>query len=246
MAFEGLNNAAEQGGNLIIILNDNEMSIAGDFGGMYGTLARLRASGGTAQPNLFNAFGLDYRYVEHGNDVDALVAAFEEVRNIDHPVVVHIHTLKGAGYDGEPTSSATGIHPSSNLSHREPWHSDHCNLSDHEPHEGQCEASHWQNPDSAIGKPDDPRKYYGKMAMAALEPRFASEPGLVVISPPRQGRTASPMNSANAQARIMWIRASPNRMPWLSQLASHGLAAHQWWPLRPHSSNAPMTSSSRR
>ena len=187
VAFEGLNNAAEQGGNLIIILNDNEMSIAGDFGGMYGTLARLRASGGTAQPNLFNAFGLDYRYVEHGNDVDALVAAFEEVRNIDHPVVVHIHTLKGAGYDGEPTSSATGIHPSSNLSHREPWHSDHCNLSDHEPHEGQCEASHWQNPDSAIGKPDDPRKYYGKMAMAALEPRFASEPGLVVISPATPG-----------------------------------------------------------
>lgn len=182
-----MNNAAEQGGNLIIILNDNEMSIAGDFGGMYGTLARLRASGGTAQPNLFNAFGLDYRYVEHGNDVDALVAAFEEVRNIDHPVVVHIHTLKGAGYDGEPTSSATGIHPSSNLSHREPWHSDHCNLSDHEPHEGQCEASHWQNPDSAIGKPDDPRKYYGKMAMAALEPRFASEPGLVVISPATPG-----------------------------------------------------------
>ncbi|AHJ22623.1 1-deoxy-D-xylulose 5-phosphate synthase [Bifidobacterium breve 689b] len=187
VAFEGLNNAAEQGGNLIIILNDNEMSIAGDFGGMYGTLARLRASGGTAQPNLFNAFGLDYRYVEHGNDVDALVAAFEEVRNIDHPVVVHIHTLKGAGYDGEPTSSATGIHPSSNLSHREPWHSDHCNLSDHDPHEGQCEASHWQNPDSAIGKPDDPRKYYGKMAMAALEPRFASEPGLVVISPATPG-----------------------------------------------------------
>ncbi|WP_374188905.1 1-deoxy-D-xylulose-5-phosphate synthase, partial [Bifidobacterium breve] len=187
VAFEGLNNAAEQGGNLIIILNDNEMSIAGDFGGMYGTLARLRASGGTAQPNLFNAFGLDYRYVEHGNDVDALVAAFEEVRNIDHPVVVHIHTLKGAGYDGEPTSSATRIHPSSNLSHREPWHSDHCNLSDHDPHEGQCEASHWQNPDSAIGKPDDPRKYYGKMAMAALEPRFASEPGLVVISPATPG-----------------------------------------------------------
>lgn len=62
-------------------------SIAGDFGGMYGPLARLRASGGTAQPNLFNAFGLDYRYVEAGNDVSALVAAFEEVRDIDHPVV---------------------------------------------------------------------------------------------------------------------------------------------------------------
>ena len=175
--------------------------IAGDFGGMYGPLARLRASGGTAQPNLFNAFGLDYRYVEAGNDVSALVAAFEEVRDIDHPVVVHIHTLKGAGYDGEEThadrqtasaspvsfDSPTGVHPTDNVNHSEPWHSDHCNLSDHEPHEGQCEASHWQNPDAAIGKPDDPRKHYGKMAMAALEPRFAAEPGLVVISPATPG-----------------------------------------------------------
>ena len=138
VAFEGLNNAAEQGGNLIIVFNDNEMSIAGDFGGMYGPLARLRASGGTAQPNLFNAFGLDYRYVEAGNDVSALVAAFEEVRDIDHPVVVHIHTLKGAGYDGEEThadrqtasaspvsfDSPTGVHPTDNVNHSEPWHSD--------------------------------------------------------------------------------------------------------------------------
>lgn len=205
VAFEGLNNAAEQGGNLIIVFNDNEMSIAGDFGGMYGPLARLRASGGTAQPNLFNAFGLDYRYVESGNDVAALVSAFEEVRGIDHPVVVHIHTLKGAGYDGaghvagassasagnvhelDPAVSDTGVHPTDNVNHSEPWHSDHCNLSDHEPHEGQCEASHWQNPDAAIGKPDDPRKHYGKMAMAALESRFADEPGLVVISPATPG-----------------------------------------------------------
>ena len=205
VAFEGLNNAAEQGGNLIIVFNDNEMSIAGDFGGMYGPLARLRASGGTAQPNLFNAFGLDYRYVESGNDVAALVSAFEEVRGIDHPVVVHIHTLKGAGYDGaghvagassasagnvhepDPAVSDTGVRPTSNVLHSEPWHSDHCNLSDHEPHEGQCEASHWQNPDSAIGKADNPRKHYGKMAMAALESRFADEPGLVVISPATPG-----------------------------------------------------------
>ncbi|PLS24813.1 1-deoxy-D-xylulose-5-phosphate synthase [Bifidobacterium imperatoris] len=202
VAFEGLNNAAEQGGNLIIIFNDNEMSIAGDFGGMYGPLARLRASDGAAQPNIFNAFGLDYRYVEAGNDVDALVKAFEEVRGVDHPVVVHIHTLKGAGYEGKAdtvdaahqqlqhttaTDKAEGITATANVLHNEPWHSDHCNLSDHEPHEGQCEASHWQNPDASLGKPEDPRKYYGKMAMAALEPRFASEPGLVVISPATPG-----------------------------------------------------------
>ncbi|RSX53067.1 1-deoxy-D-xylulose-5-phosphate synthase [Bifidobacterium goeldii] len=187
IAFEGLNNAAAQGGNLIIVLNDNEMSIAGDFGGMYGPLAQLRASNGTAQPNLFEAFGLDYRYVGDGNDVDALVAAFEEVRDIDHPVVVHIHTLKGAGFATQHTSNTGSVGSTGNVSHDEPWHSDHCDLSDAAPHAGQCEASHWQTPDRALGRPDDPRKYYGKMAMAALEPRFASEPGLVVISPATPG-----------------------------------------------------------
>ncbi|WP_420838173.1 1-deoxy-D-xylulose-5-phosphate synthase [Bifidobacterium santillanense] len=203
IAFEGLNNAAEQGGNLIIVFNDNEMSIAGDFGGMYGPLARLRASNGTAQPNIFNAFGLDYRYVADGNDVDALVAAFEEVKGIDHPVVVHIHTLKGAGFAagadasdgasghgggrGTVRATDTGVNATGNVSHSEPWHSDHCNLSDHAPHEGQCEASHWQTPDKAIGRPEDPRKHYGKLAMAALERRFPTEPGLVVISPATPG-----------------------------------------------------------
>ncbi|NMM94080.1 1-deoxy-D-xylulose-5-phosphate synthase [Bifidobacterium sp. DSM 109957] len=198
VAFEGLNNAAEQGGNMIIVINDNEMSIAGDFGGMYGPLARLRASGGTAQPNLFEAFGLEYRYVEQGNDVDALVTAFEQVRNTDHPVVVHVHTLKGAGFDeaqalanthalpgDTPADSADSM--TNDPADDTPWHSDHCNLSDHQPHEGQCEASHWQNPDVSLGKPDDPRKYYGKLAMAALESRFADEPGLVVVCPATPG-----------------------------------------------------------
>lgn len=171
VAFEGLNNAAEQGGNLIIVFNDNEMSIAEDFGGMYGPLARLRASGGTAQPNIFNAFGLDYRYVEHGNDVDELVAALREVKDIDHPVVVHIHTLKGLGL------------PANDDRHEV----DHCDLSGSEPHAGRCEASHWQTPDAALGRPDDPRKHYGKLAMAALERRFAAEPGLTVISPATPG-----------------------------------------------------------
>ncbi|MBW3094793.1 1-deoxy-D-xylulose-5-phosphate synthase [Bifidobacterium sp. 64T4] len=171
VAFEGLNNVAEQGGNLIIVFNDNEMSIAEDFGGMYGPLARLRESGGTAQPNIFNAFGFDYRYVEQGNDVTALVEAFTEVKDIDHPVVVHIHTLKGLGL------------PAADDRHEV----DHCDLSGSEPHAGRCEASHWQTPDAALGKPDDPRKYYGKLAMAALERRFAAEPGLTVISPATPG-----------------------------------------------------------
>lgn len=172
IAFEGLNNAAEQGGKLIIIVNDNEMSIAEDFGGMYGQLAKLRASNGTAELNLFKAFGLDYRYVEQGNDVDTLVEVLNEVKGIDHPIVVHVHTTKGLGFDDD-TESGNG--------------SDGCNQTNPQPHAGQCEANHWQDPESSLGKPLDTRKYYGEMAMASLERRFSSEPGLVVISPATPG-----------------------------------------------------------
>ncbi|OXN00816.1 1-deoxy-D-xylulose-5-phosphate synthase [Bifidobacterium vansinderenii] len=104
VAFEGLNEAGELHGNLIIVLNDNEMSIAEDHGGMYDDLAELRVSKGRAQRNLFRSMGLDYRYVEDGNDVAALVRAFDEVKNIDHPIVVHIHTLKGKGLGDEEGS----------------------------------------------------------------------------------------------------------------------------------------------
>lgn len=172
IAFEGLNNAAEQGGNLIIIVNDNEMSIAEDFGGMYGQLAKLRTSNGMAELNLFKAFGLDYRYVEQGNDVDALVEVLNEVKDIDHPIVVHIHTTKGLGLNDE-TEADNG--------------SDGCNQTNPQPHAGQCEANHWQDPEASLGKPLDARKYYGEMAMASLERRFDNEPGLVVISPATPG-----------------------------------------------------------
>lgn len=172
IAFEGLNNAAEQGGNLIIIVNDNEMSIAEDFGGMYGQLAKLRTSNGMAELNLFKAFGLDYRYVEQGNDVDALVEVLNEVKDIGHPIVVHIHTIKGLGFNDE-TEADNG--------------SDGCNQTNPQPHAGQCEANHWQDPEASLGKPLDARKYYGEMAMASLERRFDNEPGLVVISPATPG-----------------------------------------------------------
>lgn len=161
VAFEGLNNAAEQGGNLIVVFNDNEMSIADNHGGMYATLAEMRASHGRCAMNLFRAFGLDYRYVEDGNDVHALVRAFEDVKDIDHPIVLHIHTTKGLGMDAE--DAAHGIR------------------------EGRCEANHWQPPMSDADKPLGARKYYGQLAMEALERRFDAEPGLVVISPATPG-----------------------------------------------------------
>ncbi len=98
-AFEGLDNAAEVGSNLIVVFNDNEMSIAPNSGGVYRNLAELRKTKGTCENNFFRTLGLDYRYVEEGNDVCALVRVFEDVRGIDHPVVVHIHTRKGKGFE---------------------------------------------------------------------------------------------------------------------------------------------------
>lgn len=98
-AFEGLNNAAMLGSNMIIVFNDNEMSIAPNFGGMYQNFDLLRKTNGTAECNFFKTFGFDYRYVADGNDVISLVSAFREVKDIDHPTVIHIHTLKGKGIE---------------------------------------------------------------------------------------------------------------------------------------------------
>ena len=98
LAFEGFNNAAELDSNLIIIVNDNDQSIAENHGGLYRNLAELRASNGTCERNVFRAMGLDYRYLDAGNDVLALVDALQELRNIDHPIVLHVSTAKGKGF----------------------------------------------------------------------------------------------------------------------------------------------------
>ena len=97
-ALEGLDYAAELGGNLIIVVNDNDMSIAENHGGLYQNLKLLRETNGQADCNLFKAMGLDYLYVDHGNDVADLIQAFRKVKDVDHPIVVHINTLKGKGY----------------------------------------------------------------------------------------------------------------------------------------------------
>lgn len=98
-AMEALNVAgSELDSNLIIIVNDNEMAIAENHGGIYKNLAKLRETKGRAENNIFKAFGLDYMYVENGNDIPTLIDAFKKVKDIDHPIVVHIHTQKGLGY----------------------------------------------------------------------------------------------------------------------------------------------------
>lgn len=97
-AYEGLSNAGEMGTNLIVVVNDNEMSIAENHGGLYQNLKALRDSDGKAECNFFRALGLDYLYVRDGNDVAALIEVFNRVKNTPRPTVVHIHTLKGRGY----------------------------------------------------------------------------------------------------------------------------------------------------
>lgn len=97
-ALEGLDMATEIGTNLIIIVNDNQMSIAENHGGLYRNLQALRESNGNCSCNLFRAMGLDYLYVNDGNNIPSLIKAFEHVKDIKHPIVVHINTLKGKGY----------------------------------------------------------------------------------------------------------------------------------------------------
>ena len=97
-ALEGLDWAAELNSNFIIVVNDNQMSIAENHGGLYENLAELRRSHGNCENNLFRAMGLDYVYVDKGNDLSSLIEAFRKVKDTNHPVVVHINTLKGKGY----------------------------------------------------------------------------------------------------------------------------------------------------
>ena len=97
-ALEGLDFAGEQKSNFIIIVNDNDMSIAENHGGLYKNLRELRESNGQCECNLFKAMGLDYIYVKEGNNIEKLIEAFSKIKDIDHPIVVHINTQKGKGY----------------------------------------------------------------------------------------------------------------------------------------------------
>lgn len=108
-ALEGFSNAAVLGSNIIIILNDNEMSIAENHGGIYNNLQLLRDTNGKAECNMFKALGFEYRYVADGNSVEDMIEALQALKNTDKPTVLHIHTLKGKGY--KPAEED-----------KEPWH----------------------------------------------------------------------------------------------------------------------------
>ena len=152
-AFEGLDWAAELGTNLIVVVNDNEMSIAENHGGLYTSLAELHATGGESPNNYFRALGLDYRYVEDGNDEQAVEAALAEVRNIGHPVVVHIHTEKGHGWQ-----------PAVEQKERFHW-------------SGWFDKETGESLLPGGGKPD-----YGELTYQALSAAMAADPRVVAIS----------------------------------------------------------------
>ncbi len=97
-ALEGLDFASELQSNFIIVVNDNDMSIAENHGGLYKNLKELRETNGTYGCNLFRAMGLDYIYQDKGNNIEKMIETFEKVKNINHPIVVHINTQKGKGY----------------------------------------------------------------------------------------------------------------------------------------------------
>lgn len=96
-AYEGLNNAAVLGSNIIILVNDNDMSIAENQGGLYQNLKDLRDSNGKSDCNFFKSLGFDYYYIDEGNNIEKLIDTFKKVKDINHPVVVHMHTIKGHG-----------------------------------------------------------------------------------------------------------------------------------------------------
>lgn len=96
-ALEGLNNAAVLGSNIIIVVNDNDMSIAENHGGLYSNLKLLRDTKGQAENNFFKTLGFDYYYIDNGHDFNELISVFDRVKDADHPVLVHMHTIKGKG-----------------------------------------------------------------------------------------------------------------------------------------------------
>lgn len=151
-AFEGLNIVGELGTNAIVVVNDNDMSIAENHGGLYKHLRELRESNGTCAQNYFRTLGLDYIYLEEGNDVAKLVEVFQRVKDIDHPIVVHIHTEKGHGF--QPA-----------IDNKEQWHW-------HFPF----------NEDGSLRKPHKQREYMPAMLGQWLRDEMKKNPKLVCLS----------------------------------------------------------------
>ncbi len=218
-ALEGLDNAGEMTTNLIIIVNDNEMSIAPNHGGIYKGLAELRATNGASEHNLFRDFGLDYRYVADGNDVNALIDALAEVKDIDHPVVVHIHTDKGHGLERVNATREAK------------------------------ESGHWMLPQSVQDAMVEagPVEDYASVSRDYLLNKMKRDRRVVVLSAGTPGNGGFDSSAAiRKPIRIAsWTSASPNSMRWRRSPASPRRAASPCMRWRPRSCSVPMTSCSR-
>ena len=193
-ALEGLDYAAELGGNFIIVVNDNDMSIAENHGGLYQNLKLLRESNGQAECNLFRAMGLDDLYVDKGNDAAALIEAFHAVKDSQKPVVVHINTPKGKGY--APAEQ-----------HKEEWH--YCAPFDIETGKPLYE--------------DDSEDYSSVTAEYLLE-KMKADPAVVAITsgtPAVMGFTADKRQEAGRQFVDVGI-AEENAVALASGIAANG------------------------
>lgn len=100
MAFEALNNLGISKGNVLVIVNDNQMGIDPNLGAINTHLEEIDG----IKPNLFENLGLPYEGPVDGHDVLELVNIFEKQKLQNGPQVLHIKTLKGKGY--EPAEKA--------------------------------------------------------------------------------------------------------------------------------------------
>lgn len=199
LAFEGLNAAAELGSGLIIVVNDNDQSIAENHGGLYRNLRELRETQGQSSNNYFRALGLDYRFVADGNDVLALVDALARLKDIDHPVVLHTVTAKGLGF--EPAQSDP-----------ESWH-----------HVGPFDmASGRKLPANRLARSGG--ETYAEITGAHLMKRMKSDKSIVAISaatPYIMGFTPQRRKAAGAQYTDVGI-AEEHAVTYAASLAAAG------------------------
>ena len=201
LAFEGLNNLSELGSGVIVVINDNEWSIAPDQGGISRHLAELRASHGGCPTNLFRALGLGYTYLEDGNDVEALTDALARLRHTTSPQVLHVHTTKGLGF--APAEKDP-----------EAWH-----------HVGPFDTATGEKRSSShAGARADSDEDYAQITGDFLTSRMAADPQLVAVSaatPYIMG--FSPERRAQAGAQFVDVGiAEEHAVTYVTALAAAG------------------------
>jgi len=103
--FEGLNNAGASARPLLVVLNDNQMSISANVGSIP---AALRSQGGARA--MFEAMGFSYVGPLDGHDVHALVAALKPLRSARRPALLHAVTQKGKGFPAAEADALTRGH----------------------------------------------------------------------------------------------------------------------------------------